>query len=175
MVARKYRIAYALILAILVIGETVDTVYDYQSSGITYSLGLDVALLLSVSFGILYILKTTAAEVNRTHRSLEKLRRDSEEFRRKNLSTLEDMRQAILAQFVDWKFSPVESTIAELLIRGLSTKQIAARLEKSERTVRNQSLAIYAKSGMTGRSDLAAFFLHDILGEDQTDSFRDEE
>jgi DNA-binding NarL/FixJ family response regulator len=40
-------------------------------------------------------------------------------------------------------------------------------LGRSERTVRNQTLSIYRKSGMTGRSDLSAFFLQDIMGEEK--------
>jgi DNA-binding NarL/FixJ family response regulator len=35
--------------------------------------------------------------------------------------------------------------------------------QTSERTVRQQALSIYRKSGLTGRSDLAAFFLEDVL------------
>ena len=44
-------------------------------------------------------------------------------------------------------------------------KQIAAMHGKSERTVRNQARAVYEKSGMMGRSDLAAFFIQDVVGE----------
>jgi DNA-binding CsgD family transcriptional regulator len=33
----------------------------------------------------------------------------------------------------------------------------------SERTVRQQALNVYRKSGLNGRSDMAAFFLEDLL------------
>ena len=32
-----------------------------------------------------------------------------------------------------------------------------------ERTVRQQALAVYAKAGLAGRAELAAFFLEDLL------------
>ena len=35
--------------------------------------------------------------------------------------------------------------------------------DASERTVRQQALAVYAKSGLGGRAELAAFFLEDLL------------
>jgi DNA-binding NarL/FixJ family response regulator len=34
----------------------------------------------------------------------------------------------------------------------------------SETTVRQQARAIYRKAGLSGRHDLAAFFLEDLLG-----------
>src|SRR5213593_86931 len=40
---------------------------------------------------------------------------------------------------------------------------VADLRQTSERTVRQQALAIYRKSGLNGRSDLAAFFLEDLL------------
>jgi len=33
----------------------------------------------------------------------------------------------------------------------------------SERTVREQARSVYAKSGLTGRASLSAFFLEDLL------------
>lgn len=50
-----------------------------------------------------------------------------------------------------------------LLLKGLSTKEIAAVRASSERTVREQARSIYSKGGLTGRSALSAFFLEDLL------------
>ncbi len=36
-------------------------------------------------------------------------------------------------------------------------------LERSERTVRQHAIAVYSKSGLAGRAELAAFFLEDLL------------
>lgn len=41
---------------------------------------------------------------------------------------------------------------------------IAQLRNTAEKTVRSQSVAIYSKSGLAGRSELAAFFLEDLLG-----------
>jgi DNA-binding NarL/FixJ family response regulator len=45
----------------------------------------------------------------------------------------------------------------------LRHKAIADLRQTSERTVRQQALAVYRKSGLNGRNDLAAFFLEDLL------------
>ncbi|MGH8595878.1 MAG: LuxR C-terminal-related transcriptional regulator, partial [Gammaproteobacteria bacterium] len=60
-------------------------------------------------------------------------------------------------------FTEAEREVALLLLKGLSSKEIAAVRGVSERTVREQSRAIYSKAGLTGRAALSAFFLEDLL------------
>ena len=50
-----------------------------------------------------------------------------------------------------------------MLLKGLTFKDIAKARCKSERTVRQQAGAIYAKSSLVNRSDLAAYFLEDFM------------
>ena len=42
-------------------------------------------------------------------------------------------------------------------------KEIADIRQTHEKTVRQQATTIYRKSGLSGRQELAAFFLEDIL------------
>lgn len=71
---------------------------------------------------------------------------------------------AIDGQLERWALTPAEKDIALLLLKGLSHKEVAGLREVSESTVRQQARAIYRKAGLTGRADLAAFFLEDLLG-----------
>jgi DNA-binding CsgD family transcriptional regulator len=71
---------------------------------------------------------------------------------------------AIDAQFGRWELSPAEREIALLLLKGLSHKEIAQIRSVSETTVRQQARSLYRKAGLSGRNDLAAFFLEDLLG-----------
>ncbi len=167
MPSARTRLIYAAILILIMLGEMVDVVGDFVREGATIWFLLDIALLALVSLGVGYILYSTARELRTAHSHLEAARRDIADFRMRNQDVLRGMREAILRQFEAWSLSPVEARIAELLIRGYTSRQIAGILERSERTVRNQTLAIYRKSGMTGRSDLAAFFLQDIMGEEK--------
>jgi hypothetical protein len=49
------------------------------------------------------------------------------------------------------------------VLKGFSYKEIADLRETTERTVRNQALAIYRKAGLANRAEMAAFFLEDFL------------
>lgn len=78
--------------------------------------------------------------------------------------------ECIDLQLEQWKLSHAEKEIALLLLKGLSHNEIAEIRNTSERTVRQQSLNVYSKAGVKGRSDLAAFFLEDILNATPTTS-----
>ena len=62
--------------------------------------------------------------------------------------------RAIDARFQTWKLSEAEREVALLLLKGLSLREIASLRETSERTVRQQSLAVYRKAGLAGRAEL---------------------
>ena len=66
-------------------------------------------------------------------------------------------------QFERWALSPAEKEVGLLLLKGLSHKEIAEVRSISEATARQQARAVYKKAGLSGRNDLAAFFLEDLL------------
>jgi len=69
----------------------------------------------------------------------------------------------INTEFAGWKLTESENEIGWLLLKGLSFKEIAEARGTSERTVRQQARAIYAKSGLSSRSDVAAYFFEDFV------------
>ncbi|MBP6631970.1 MAG: LuxR family transcriptional regulator [Kofleriaceae bacterium] len=71
--------------------------------------------------------------------------------------------QAIDRQLERWALSPAEKEVALLLLKGLSHKELADVRGVTEATARQQARAVYKKAGLTGRNDLAAFFLEDLL------------
>ena len=94
------------------------------------------------------------------------VRRWSEDARRWNREAqdvLQGLGEAIDRQFDRWALTVAEREVALLQLKGLRHKAIAELRNTSERTVRQQALAVYRKSGLGGRSDLAAFFLEDLL------------
>lgn len=109
--------------------------------------------------------------INAANLKLHAANTELQSFRSRNQNLLSGMRSAIHEQFNRWALSESEGKLAELLIRGYSFKQIAGMLEKSEKTVRNQSQSVYDKSGMTGRIDLAAFFLEDLFESEDDPEF----
>jgi DNA-binding CsgD family transcriptional regulator len=66
-------------------------------------------------------------------------------------------------QFHEWGLTEAERCTAILVLKGLSHKDIADRCGRSERTVRQHAVAVYRKSGLAGRAELAAYFMEDLL------------
>ena len=122
-------------------------------------------IILTVS-GVLYLLGRT----KRQHQEQLSLLRDIEVARAEGAQWRTDMREllkglssAIDAQFERWQLTPAEREIALLLLKGLSHKEISTLRDTSERTIRQQAQSIYAKSSLSGRAALSAFFLEDML------------
>lgn len=70
---------------------------------------------------------------------------------------------ALDQQFDRWGLSPAEKETALLLLKGLSHKEVASVRSVSDATARQQARAVYKKAGLSGRHDLAAFFLEDLM------------
>jgi DNA-binding NarL/FixJ family response regulator len=66
-------------------------------------------------------------------------------------------------QFSRWNLTEAERSVALLLLKGFSLKEIASVRATTERTIRAQARSLYSKSGLTGRAALSAFFLEDLL------------
>ena len=90
-------------------------------------------------------------------------RREAETWRTEAQSALRGMGEAIDRQFARWNLTEAEREVAMLMLKGLSHQEIASVRGTSERTARQQALAVYQKSGVSGRAELAAFFLEDML------------
>ncbi|MFN3785431.1 MAG: helix-turn-helix transcriptional regulator [Thiothrix sp.] len=71
--------------------------------------------------------------------------------------------QIIHEQLDSWGLTPTEKAVALLLLKGLSFEEIAAIRATKEKTVRQQAIAIYRKSGLNGRHEFAAWFFEDFL------------
>ncbi len=69
----------------------------------------------------------------------------------------------IQRRFNAWALSPSEQEVALLLIKGMSTQEIAELRETKPGTVKSQSSAIYQKAGVRGRNELVAYFVEDLL------------
>jgi len=95
--------------------------------------------------------------------TLETTRREAERWRREAAVFLSGLGVAIEQQFERWGLSAAEKEIALLLLKGFEHKEIAALRNVSETTVRQQARNMYRKGGLSGRHDLAAFFLEDLL------------
>jgi DNA-binding CsgD family transcriptional regulator len=100
---------------------------------------------------------------------LEATRAEANRWRSEARDLMEGLGAALDDQFERWKLSPAEKEVALLLLKGLSHKDVAEVRSVTEATARQQARAVYKKAGLSGRHDLAAFFLEDLMLPIETD------
>ncbi len=104
-----------------------------------------------------------AAQRDALAHQLASARAEGERWRAEARHILDGLAAAIDEQFASWGLTAAESQVALFLLKGLSLKEIANMREVSERTVRQQAQSVYRKAGLSGRADLSAFFLEDLM------------
>jgi DNA-binding CsgD family transcriptional regulator len=127
---------------------------------------VDVVPIVMTSVGVALLFRITQRqreEHAKVIRDLELARVQGQRWRSEARTYLNGLGEAIEAQFSRWSLTDAEREVALLLLKGLSHKEIATVRAVSERTIREQARAVYAKSGLTGRAGLSAFFLEDLL------------
>ena len=102
-------------------------------------------------------------QLDRTRSDLVEALVEAEQWKKESNELIQGLGAAIERQFERWRLTNAESEVGLFLLKGLSHKEIADIRQTSERTVREQSRALYRKSGLSGRSSLSAFFLEDLL------------
>ena len=163
----------AILFVVIAVLMTVDLVIDVRKGEAIltnfFELGIFAAALAGMAF---HWWQMTAARRQSAKLDLELAQaraealRSNEDVRRWNAEAqpvLDGLGRAIDRQFDRWGLTRAEREVALLQLKGLRHRTIAELRNTSERTVRQQALAIYRKSGLDGRSDLAAFFLEDLL------------
>lgn len=88
---------------------------------------------------------------------------ERDEWRASAEQALAGLGRAVDERFPAWGLTPAERDVAIHLLKGRSHKQIAFMTDRSERTVRQPAVAVYQKSRLGGRAELAAFFLEDLM------------
>jgi DNA-binding CsgD family transcriptional regulator len=107
--------------------------------------------------------RAAAARADALASALEASRAEAERWRGEARELLAGLSHAIDDQFERWQLTPAEKEVALLLLKGLSHKEIADTRSVTEATARQQARAVYKKARLSGRHDLAAFFLEDLM------------
>lgn len=163
-----------LLFALMAMLAGIDVITDLREQTTLAHVLLEL-LVVAIGFagagGIALRLRRSARDAHalREHAALlaENLRITQEEaarWRTDAADLIAGLSAAIDAQLAKWGLSPAEQEVALLLLKGLSHKEIAQLRSVAETTVRQQARSLYRKAGLSGRNDLAAFFLEDLLG-----------
>jgi DNA-binding CsgD family transcriptional regulator len=161
------RPATSILMFALIAGlMAVDTVIDYRQSRTFFAQTFEMLVFVFALGGIAlhgWQLASARSKSERLDRELAATRAEAQRWSQEAKDVLKGLGAAIDRQFDKWGLTPAERDIALLQLKGLRHKEIAELRKTSERTVRQQALAIYRKAGLGGRTDLSAFFLEDLL------------
>lgn len=164
--SRRLRLVVSAVLVVVVVGGATDLYFDAPRDWFTPHVLIEVTLML-VSGGVaLYLWRQWArAAAGLTLARAAALERAAERdaWRQRAEAALDGLGHAIDEQFAAWGLTPSEREVALLVLKGHGHKQIAAATQRSERTVRQHAVAVYQKSGLGGRAELAAFFLEGLM------------
>ena len=143
-----------------------DLISDYLEGGTGTHLvleGLLLALSGAVFGGGIRQLVQARQKIESLKSDVEKLNEEKEKWKSETHQLLAGLSVKIENQFAYWKLTPAETEVGFLLLKGFSLKEVADIRSTKLKTVQQQSQSIYQKTGLASRSELAAFFLEDLL------------
>jgi DNA-binding CsgD family transcriptional regulator len=165
-VNQKERGLIATVLVSIILMVSVDLVTDSGEGVKWWHLFIEGFIALAAMIGIYFLLRgsfTLKHSLADERKSTLQLREEAEKWRDQSKKYIQGLSQAIETQLIQWNLTDSEKEVAFLLLKGMSLKEIAEVRNTAEKTARTQSVAIYSKAGLAGRSELAAFFLEDLL------------
>ncbi len=144
----------------------IDVAVDLAEGTSLEHVSVETSVLILASLGVVRVVSRNARltrEARNLQLDLATAKQQADRWRNEASHLLAGLGAAVGRQFDRWALTAAESEVALLLLKGLSLKQIADVRGVSERTVREQARAVYRKADLTGRAELSAFFLEDLL------------
>lgn len=127
---------------------------------------IEAMILLTGATAFIFLWRLTKSEERnkiRFEEEITKLQADRDIWKVKHSHVINQFKDYIMDHFDSWQLTESEKEIGFFLLQGLSFKNIAEIRQVRERTIRNQALAIYSKSGLSGKHELASYFLEELL------------
>lgn len=127
---------------------------------------VELLIFLSSLVGVVSLLYKYMIEKKEKNELVEKLssvNKEMEEWRNKVSKVSKDFFWAVEEQMEIWGLTKSEKDIAVLLIKGMSTKDIAELRGVTEKTIRTHATSIYRKSNLNTRYELASYFIEGLF------------
>lgn len=162
----RTRIGLALLLTAILVAGVVDLALDDPESWLSGHVIYELLLIAAALGGAAWLWVgwwRSEREVRLLRRSVAERQAERDAWRADAERALAGFAAAVGARFERWHLTPAEREVALGLLKGKSHKEIAAATGRSERTVRQHAIAVYQKSGLSGRAELAGFFLDDLM------------
>ena len=162
----RLQLILAVALGSIIIGGTADLVMDRPQTWLSFhvifeTLMITGALLMATTLWLGWWRSAHSAAALRE--SFERQGAERDAWKASANAALEGLGRAIDAQFRTWHLTPTEREVALMLLKGYGHKEIAALTNRSERTVRQHAGVVYEKARLSGRAELAAYFLNDLM------------
>ncbi len=156
----------ALFLILLCIATITDLFFDNPDDWTSPHVIIEGFVFVTSLVAFMYLIrrvKTVQTAIRQVNHQLHLTNEEAVLWKNRAGAFLVGLSNEIHSQFDSWKLTNAEREVALLLLKGFSHGEIARISNRSERTVRQHSGVVYQKSGLTGRAELAAFFLEDLL------------
>ncbi len=163
---RNVRIALIGAVVLFAVSGVINLLLDIYSRGHLFHLAIEVTTILA-AMGAVGFLGTAWIQARKGEAEAQRMlvagKAERDAWKDSARRALEGLAHAVDSQFREWELTPTEREVALLLLKGHSHKRIARLTGRRERTVRQHSVVIYQKTGLSGRAGLAAFFLEDLI------------
>jgi DNA-binding CsgD family transcriptional regulator len=160
------RFVIAGILGVVAVLVGFDIYTDSREGVVLWHVLTEGTIGLLALAGVFYLLRGTVTLRHRLEKEIEDFsafKKEADAWRADSRKYVDGLARAIDQQLSKWNLTLAEKEVAFLLLKGLSLKEVADVRNTTEKTARVQSMAVYAKAGISGRSELSAFFLEDLL------------
>lgn len=164
--SKNERIVIAGVLVVISIFVASDIVTDSKEGVVFWHIVTEGSIGILALAGIFYLLRGTITLRHRLQSEIDAFtafKLEARAWQAESKKYVEGLALAIDQQLTKWNLTAAEKEVAFLLLKGLSLKEIAVVRCTTEKTARVQSMAIYSKAAISGRSELSAFFLEDLL------------
>ncbi|NCN41724.1 hypothetical protein GW916_10815 [bacterium] len=168
---QRERLVIGSILMLVTVLVGVDIYNDSSEGVVLWHIFLEGFIGVIALMGVFYLMRGSITLKHRLQKEVadfSAFKREAESWRAESRKYIDGLSLAIDQQLNKWNLTTAEKEVAFLLLKGLSLKEVATVRETAEKTARVQSMAIYSKAGISGRSELSAFFLEDLLLPSQT-------
>lgn len=166
---RRFRLLLLTAFVFIGVLAAIDIVADIQEDTEQIHIIIEgfvfiIAILsaLAISLRLFKEAKKSRRLVEEMSLELQKNREETKEWKNETQALLQGLGISINKQFERWELTPSEKEIGLFLLKGLSHKEVAYIRGVTEATARQQARSIYKKTGLSGRHDLAAFFLEEL-------------
>jgi DNA-binding CsgD family transcriptional regulator len=163
---QRERFVIAGILCAVAVLVGFDIFTDSREGVVLWHILIEGTIGIIALAGVFYLLQGTVRLRHRLEKEMMEFsafKTEANAWRADSRKYVDGLARAIDQQLSKWNLSLAEKEVAFLLLKGLSLKEVAHVRNTTEKTARVQSMAVYAKAGIAGRSELSAFFLEDLL------------